>query len=183
MKGAPLVRQPSPSKLFTHWSTTLPAVHLTPTFTQTHAAAPAAAPRFGPTLSWRKNPIPLAPGDADFAQAAAWTLTVPPVPASSALSDAFLAIDYQGDAARLYQNNKVVDDSFWNGLPWTVGLRELDPAFSRAATEFTLRVTPLPKTYGMYLEEAPKLHFTNGIADSLTGVRIIPQYQLIVRAP
>ena len=170
--------------LFTSYRATLPAVDIKPTFSLVHDAGKLSAPKYGPALSWRKTQIPLAPDDRDFEQAAVWKIDVPPLPASSSLSDAFLSIDYEGDVARLYRGDTRTDDNFWNGAPWTVGLSETDPQWKRDATQFTLRITPLAKTYGMYLEQSNKLHFNAaGLDDALLHVRLIPQYQLVVKAP
>jgi beta-galactosidase len=178
--SVPLVKRGNAFRLFASYAATMPVVHLQPTFTLVHAAGALGAPKFGPPVSWRKNPVPLAPDDTDFAQAAVWKIDVPAAPAGSSLSDAFLEIDYEGDAARLYRDSGVVDDNFWNGLPWTVGLRETDPQWQHTPTQYTLRVAPLSKSHGTYLEQADQLHFdANGIADALRGVRVVPQVQLV----
>jgi hypothetical protein len=117
----------------------------------------------------------MAPDDADFAHAATWKLTLPPLPAS--LSDASLQIHYQGDVARLYQNTTLLDDNFWNGIPWTIGLRELPDT---DGTPLELRILPLPKAYPMFLERSAELNFNSGPADKLNSVEIVPQYQLIL---
>ena len=117
----------------------------------------------------------MAPDDADFAHAAIWKLTLPPLPPT--LSDAFLQIHYQGDVARLYQNTTLLDDNFWNGIPWTIGLREL-PDIN--GTPLDLRILPLPKTYPMFLERSAELNFASGPADKLNNIQIVPQYQLIL---
>ena len=161
--------------VFRIWTTSLPPVTLTPGVKQVSAAQPRAPWTMGPPVSWRKNPIPLAPDDSDFAKAAEWTISVPPLPAT--LSDAFLTIRYQGDAARLYTSQHLLDDNFWNGVPWTLGLRELG---ERDGGSFALRVLPLPERYPMFLQEAQKLRFQDGVADQLEGIEIVPQYRLVL---
>jgi hypothetical protein len=169
-----------------HWYTaSVPAVSLDATVSPIRAAAPRAPWKFGPSFSWRPNPSPLAPDDHDFQQAAAWKINVPALPVSPTLSDAFLQIGWQGDVARLDRDGRVVDDQFWNGLPWTVGLREINPASTPpGAQSFELQILPLPRQFPMYIEEADKLRFNNnGSADALLGVHLIPQYKLTVEAP
>ena len=132
-------------------------------------------------LSWRTKPLPMKPSVAEFSGAAVWKITVPAVPADAQVSDVCLNIDYQGDEARLSDDGRLVDDNFWNGLPWTVGLKETLPAWRRAASELTLQVLPLPKPYPMYLKRAGALHFdAAGVADHLTAVQLIPRYQLVL---
>jgi beta-galactosidase len=65
-----------------------------------------------------------------------------------------------------------------------VGLKETLPDWRSAGSELDLRVLPLPKTYPMYLEKANALHFNAaGVADTLTDVQLVPQYQLVLQVP
>jgi len=55
------------------------------------------------------------------------TLSTPPVGDPTALRRAsagriLLRITYKGDVARLYANGKLLNDNFYNGTPWMVGL-------------------------------------------------------------
>jgi hypothetical protein len=163
------------SGVFHAYTATLPTVTLTPHATQLTPATPRAPWKPGPPVSWRKNPIAMAPDDADLAHAATWKLTLPPLPPS--LSDAFLQIHYQGDVARLYQNTTLLDDNFWNGIPWTIGLRELPDS---DGTPLELRILPLPQSYPMFLERSAQLNFTSGPAGKLNNIQIVPQYQLVL---
>jgi len=159
--------------LFRSYSITLPTVTLEPVVTPVTKFEPRAPWKPGPPVSWRSNTIPLAPDDTDFAHAATWKLALPPLP--SGISDAFLTIHYQGDAARIYRDGALVDDNFWNGIPWIIGLREL--GYSAGET-LDLKILPLPKEFPMYIENANRLRFSNGLAGGLTGVSIVPQYQI-----
>ena len=132
----------------------------------------------------RPERVPLAPDDADFAGAAVWKIELPPIPSTPVLSDAYLRIEYMGDVARLYRGDRLVDDNFWNGLPWFIGLKEIGDSWPSAKANLELRILPLPKDFPMYLEKADELHFSAaGVADSLTGVHLIPQYQLVLQEP
>ena len=122
--------------------------------------------------------MPYAPDEADFAAAAEWTVTIPATP--PALADAVLTLRYSGDMARLYRGDTLVDDNFWNGLPFEVGLDELG---NPAATTFTLRVLPQRSDYTLYLEDPSPLQFdTKAQAATLESVRITPVYRLDVHA-
>jgi len=159
--------------LFRSYSIAVPPIKLEPVITQVTSFEPRAPWKLGPPVPWRSNTIPLAPDDTDFAHAATWKLTLPPLPPG--LSGAFLTIHYQGDVARLYRNGALVDDNFWNGIPWLVGLREL--GYSDGET-LDLKILPLPKRFPMYIENADRLRFDTGFAGELTGVAIVPQYQI-----
>jgi hypothetical protein len=170
--------------VFQNYSALLPSVRLKPEVTEVRPAAPRPVWKLGATFDWRPLPTVLAPGDADFGGAAIWRIAIPPTPPKSGISDAFLRISYQGDVARLYNGNQLIDDNFWNGTPWTIGLREVYPNWSGKKAEFELRVLPLPQKYPMYLEDTDELHFSAaGVAGALSDVKIVPQYQLTVESP
>ena len=159
--------------LFHTYAVSLPVVRLEPKIVLATKFEPRAPWNTGPSVSWRSNAIPLAPDDNDFARAAIWTLTFPSVPPT--LSDAFLKINYQGDAARLYRSGTLVDDHFWNGQPWTVGLRELGYVGNET---FDLKILPLPERFPLHIENSNQLRFHSGMAGELTGIEIVPQYQI-----
>lgn len=159
--------------LFNWYTATIPAVDLQPVVTALRPAQPRAPWKLGAPFSWRPQPIAVAPNDVDFKGAAAWKIELPPPPKSASIADEFLTITYQGDAARLYQGDQLVDDNFWNGLPFTVGLKEQRPA----SQAFDLRILPLPAGYPMFLESRPVSPI------SLDQVRIIPKYQLLLSQP
>jgi hypothetical protein len=159
----------------------LPKVELKVMVTKVQEAKPRVPWTFGPKLSWRPNALPIKPKVSEFAGAAAWRIEVPSVPAGAQVSDVWLKIDYQGDEARLSDGKRLTDDDFWNGLAWTVGLKETLPDWRSASSTLELRILPLPKAYPMYLEKANALHFNaGGVADTLSDVRLIPQYQLVL---
>ncbi len=171
---------PVPSTgIFTEYRADLPPIHPVVKAVSIRPAAPRAPWQMGPSVAWRPNPIPLAPEDAEFATAAEWRLEVPDLSANPAISDAFLSIRYQGDVARLSKHG-LLDDNFWNGQPWTVGLRELWPNW-RSRQTFHLSILPLPQPYPMYLENAASLRFRHGQALVLESVQIIPQYRLVLQ--
>lgn len=176
----PLKRYPAQG-LFRRYRADIPRVDLSATVTQLRPAEARQSWQFGPKLSWRPTAIPLAPDDSDFNQAAAWRIKIPPVPEVSYLSNVLLKIDYQGDVARLSLDKQLIEDHFWNGQPWTIGLKETVDNWRHAAPAFDLRIIGLPRNYPMFLEDADALHFdAAGIADSVQGVHLVPRYRLQV---
>lgn len=163
------------------YSVTLPDVPLDVKVVPIRQAKARSPWEFGPAFSWRPKPTPLAPDDAEFERAAMWKLELPDLPKNSHVADVFLQIRYQGDVGRLYGGDCLLDDDFWNGLVWTVGLRALREDACGLGKELHLFVLPLPERYPMYLEKASELHFEGGIAESLLSVKAIPQYQVVVR--
>jgi hypothetical protein len=182
--GKVQVQKTASDGVFQDYKAILPEVKLQPVVTKVRAATPRAPWTFGAALDWRPTPIPMAPDDADLARAEIWKIELPPVPPNASVSDAFLEIRYQGDIARLYRERHLIDDNFWNGVVWTIGLREADPDWHGAKTDLELRILPLPRTFPMYLEQADKLRFSAlGVADSLADVQVVLQYQLNLEAP
>lgn len=180
--------------IFQMYRATLPQVTLEPRVTFIRPAAPRPPWKLGPVFHWRPEPVPLAPDDADFGGAAVWKIELPPIPAT--VSDAYLRIRYMGDVARLYRAGRLVDDNFWNGLPWSVGMKEIGDSWrspkadpnAEPSAELELRILPLPKNFPMYLEKADELRFSaagvaDSPADSLTSVELIPQYRLVLKEP
>jgi beta-galactosidase len=168
------------SELFTNYRATLPRVELKPIVTKIQNAKPRAPWTYGPKLSWRPEPIPLKPAIGEYSDAATWTITLPKPPPDAALADVWLRINYQGDTARLTDAGRLIDDNFWNGSSWSIGLKEALPAWPAAEVKLELRILPLPKNYPMYIERADQLQFDpTGTADAITDVDLIPQYQLV----
>ena len=125
----------------------LPA--LVPELRRSAQAAPAL--RFGPHIGWRQRAVPLAPDDAEF-DAAALVLALPlPPELQTAPGRVLLALDYLGDAARLYADGVLVDDHFFDGQPWYVGLDRLRAEDGRWP-ELSLRILPARLEAPIFLE-------------------------------
>jgi len=101
--------------------------------------AEAGAPR---TIVKGPAKVAEAPGDSDFEQAATYVITLP-ADADSLLLD----IDYQGDCARLYAGDQLLDDNFYNGRHFQYGLWRLP----KDCRTLTLRILPLQSGMPVYL--------------------------------
>jgi hypothetical protein len=131
--------------------------------------------RLGPT-SGKTTGVALAPAESDLAQAGDWSISLP-ADALSGMSDLILNIRYAGDVARLYAGDKLLDDDFFNGLDWDVGLKR----FLNAKQEVTLklRVLPLRRDAPVYFEAPRKVAFDgNGQTALVESIRLIPVYEL-----
>lgn len=144
--------------------------------TLVRSAGPTTPRQMGPVLSWRKQPIPMAPDATAFQHAAVWSLNLPPLPQTPQLAGAMLQIDYEGDVARLYAGTQLLDDNFWNGLPWKIGLGDVGVNTSARST-LQLRILPLSQNFPMYIERAAQLQFNDGRAVALRSVKIQPVYR------
>jgi hypothetical protein len=143
---------------------------------QTEAAGIAPPVKFGPPLPYRPHGVAQAPGAGDLPQAANWQITIS-MAALGGLNELFLEVDYQGDVARLSANRRLLADNFYNGQPWTVGLKRfLSP---NSPSTFELSILPLRKDAPVYFEFPDPPHFApSGQTDEVDKIRLIPEYQL-----
>ncbi len=89
------------------------------------------------------------PTDADFQQAAVYSIELPDADRKGRL----LSITYQGDCARLYADGQLVADNFQYGRPFLYGLWRLP----EAVKQLELRILPLQENAPIYLpREAEK---------------------------
>lgn len=104
-----------------------------------------------------------APMDEDFTRAAVWHIDLPDG-VSSSTDEILLEIDYVGDVARVYLEGRLIDDDFYHGAPWQIGLSQL-PAES-LQTGIDLLIIPLRDDAPIYLppEALPDFGESNEIA-------------------
>jgi beta-galactosidase len=141
---------------------------------ETEMLQPAGAVREIP-LSKGKSPVALAPTDSDFTNAAIWKIKLP---ANLDLNlNPILRISYIGDVARLTLNGKLLDDNFYAG-------REFDLGLNRYASEILngdlrLEILPLHKDAPIFLEPKAKPDFgTNETLVKLESVEIVNRYEV-----
>jgi hypothetical protein len=141
-------------------------------------AGPRPALRMAANIEGRDRPMPRAPEEADFASAALWSLTVPAQPMTG-LSDIYLRIRYAGDVARLSLNGRLLDDDFYKGNPWEIGLKRFLPeAFDQ---KLELGILPLPKTAPIYLD-ARAWESMKGDRQSakVEKIELLPEYEQVL---
>jgi hypothetical protein len=138
----------------------------------------APMPLLGPKEAWRSSSVAMSPEESSFAQAAEWRVTIPQG-ALSGLSDAYLAVRYQGDVARLLMDERLLTDNFFNGTEWRIGLKRFLPGLT--AGTFTLRILPLSEKAPIFFEPGMSPSFgKNGQSGSLQSVDVLPEYEVDV---
>jgi hypothetical protein len=121
----------------------------------------------------------LAPTDADFDRAAEWRI-VAPEGALAGLNNLYLRIGYVGDVGRLSSGDELLDDNFYNGATWEVGLKSSGAA--ALGRGLTLKIYPLHKGAPIYLpQDAWPLFPPNGEIAQIRSVSLAPEYELVVR--
>lgn len=133
---------------------------------QTELIQPAGPAREIP-LSNGKSHIALAPTDVDFTNAAVWEIILPQKLDLSA--NPILRIHYLGDVARLTLNGRLLDDNFYSGRSFDLGLKRYAPEILRG--DLRLQILPLHKDAPIYLE--PQAHPAFGANESLVKLQSV----------
>jgi hypothetical protein len=121
-------------------------------------------------LSIGKSHIALAPIDDDWMSAAVWKITLPKKP--DLKSNPILRIRYIGDAARLLLNGKLIDDNFYCGREFDLGLSRYAPEILTG--DLRLEILPLRKDAPIFFEpkDAPDFGAKESVV-ALQSVEII----------
>lgn len=117
----------------------------------------------------------LQPYPETFGKSAAWTLTVPRA-ALAGVNDAYLQIHYSGDVVRLFAGTELIDDAYYNGQRWEIGLKRYASLLDKP---LTLTLLPLRQDAPIYLEPefTPKFAGAAQLAE-LGNIEIVPEYAL-----
>jgi beta-galactosidase len=134
--------------------------------------AAGIAPKF--VLGVHHTPLP--PDDAAFDKVAGvWHIDIPPT-ALDGTSEVFLRIDYAGDAARAYVGDELIDDQFYYGPTWEIGLSRYAPDVLQKG--ITLKIMPLAADDPVYIDPAFRLKpGADGQSLALSGVRAQSEYR------
>jgi hypothetical protein len=168
----------SPDGLFTRYSATIPAKRFDVDIRQTSLSGMPRMLHIG-----RQRKIE-PPTDADFHSAATWQITVPH-DALDGVQNVLLRIDYAGDVARAYIGDRLIDDEFYFGQPWEIGLKRFAPEVFEKG--ITLKILPMPKDATIYIEKSrrPRLYADGQIAEfrgaDLLGVEPELIYEVSMR--
>ena len=105
-------------------------------------------------------------------------MAIPPDALSASDGSGFLQIDYVGDEARLFAGVQLIDDSYYNGLTWEVGLKDLP----REPGKLLLTILPLRSDAPIYLEDEyrPRLAPGAQVAE-IRSVKVVPEYRLRIQ--
>ena len=119
------------------------------------------------------------PNEAAFEGAEVWQVTVPRDALDGAL-ETFLQIHYTGDIARAYIGDRLIDDDFYFGRPWEIGLRRFAPeVFVKG---ITLKILPLRKDASIYIPKERLPQFgDNGEAIEVRQIAVAREYEVVLR--
>lgn len=126
-------------------------------FTRFEIALPERKPVKARLIQTRKPAVPLReikmgksnvaemPVDSDFANAAQWKIVLSET--VDAQRDIYLRFPYVGDVARVYCDNELLTDNFYNGKVFEVGLRHFAPVNRE---QLKIEILPLAKNVPIY---------------------------------
>lgn len=122
--------------------------------------------------------VAVAPAEADFEKGAHWTIRIPRAELS-ATSSLYLRLWYVGDVARIYAGSELVDDNFYNGTPWEIGLDRIPT--TRLEKGLGLTILPLRQDVPIYLPPGARPNFPpSGEVLKLEKVEVVPEYQTVM---
>jgi hypothetical protein len=118
-----------------------------------------------------------APSDEEFDQAAVWSIKLPAT--LDLRANPLLRIRYAGDVARLYLDGKLIDDNFYNGTSFDLGLKRFDPDIR--SKELVLKILPLRKDSPIYLARQATPEFGGEeSAVKLSSVELIERHEVSI---
>ena len=100
---------------------------------------------------------------------------------SSQVQEYFLRIHYLGDVAMAFMKGQLVQDHFYYGDPWTIGLKRYYDDLSSEPLTFYFR--PLKKD-APFLGDLPAWavpDFSNGPVIDIKSVEVIPEYKISIK--
>ena len=148
--------------LFTRFN--LPMLRLKTFKVETEQLKPAGKLRKIP-MSKGKNALALAPDDADFSEAAVWQIRLPEK--FEFTHDPMLRFFYVGDVARVTLNGRLIQDDFYYGNYFDLGLRRF--ASELPGADLRVEILPLRKDAPIYLAPSALPNF--GKAESLVELK------------
>lgn len=89
------------------------------------------------------------------------------------LNNVYLKINYTGNKARLYFNQTLIADDFYNGSTWSIGLNRFDHSLYEP---LQLDVVPLPKNTRVYFDS--KTAKLSALKATVQNIRLIPEYKI-----
>jgi hypothetical protein len=112
-----------------------------------------------------------------FRTAGAWRIELPQEPLKG-LDDALLEIDFTGDIGRLFAGTEMLDDWYYNGQAWQVGLRA---NLGKLKQPWSVTVLPLRADAPIYIDRAHRPDFKGQQQIALVQqVRIRPIYRVSI---
>lgn len=140
---------------------------------QTREARTVPPIRIGGHANAAVQPIPEA-----FAAAASWSLKLPAqLPVAE---DVLLELDFVGDIGRVFAGTTMLDDWYYNGQAWQMGLKQFG---LKPGAELKLTVLPLRADAPIYIDAAHRPKFAAGQTQvaELRSARLLPVRRVAIQ--
>jgi beta-galactosidase len=140
-------------------------------------ALPVATVKLGSFVDWRNGKVAQAPDSSAFAAAAEWKITIAQ-PLPTGISNLWLKLDYIGDVGRLYIGDRLVDDDFFNGSTWQIGLKRFLPEVIHSGMR--VQILPLRADAPIYLDSSIRRNLPrNGQIAAIGQPVLEPEYEIV----
>ncbi len=169
-KSNPSLKALKNDGVFQSFTTSVAAQNLNLEYKKIREEGTALPIKMGGNANRALQPIPEA-----FGRSAAWSIKIPDN-ALTNLKDAFLEIDYYGDVARLFSGAEMIDDEYFYGNKWRIGLKRFAKEIK---SPIDLTILPLRKDAPIYIDDniKAKLPTTEQVA-IVNSIKLIPQYEI-----
>ena len=141
------VKRTGDDGIFTRYIASIKEENIAVYLSQIRKAETVPPVKMGKVVDWRNGAVASSPDDSTFESrclASSLPKNMPP-----GLSDLYLDIDYAGDVGRLYGGKRLLDDNFFNGTAWEIGLKRFGPGLLLNGLE--LNILPLRKDAPIYI--------------------------------
>jgi hypothetical protein len=109
------------------------------------------------------------------------SVSVSQIESEEQVQEYFLQVNYMGDVAMAFMKGQLVQDEFYHGEPWTIGLKRYYDYLKNDPLTFYFR--PLQPN-APFLRDLPKQavpDFKNDAVVDIKEVKVIPEYRLNIK--
>jgi hypothetical protein len=101
------------------------------------------------------------------------------------LHDVFMRVNYIGDTGMAFIDGQMVDDDFYYGRPWEIGLKRFMPLLKRSEMIFVFQPMQRDATYMRDIPVAFRPKFARGERQhfEFDGFEFIPEYRAVISLP
>jgi len=154
-----------------------PEAKISWTWTKVANAKPVPPVAMGPFIDWRRGKVATVPSESAFDAAGEWRIDLKQPPPAG-VSDLWLNLDYVGDIGRLFLGNTLVDDHFFDGHRWQIGLKRYLP--EALSTGMKVQILPLRRDAPIYLDPRIRPDFGGRVQLDEVHATVTPEYEVLV---
>ncbi len=100
---------------------------------------------------------------------------------NSQIHEYFLRINYIGDVAMAFMKDQLVQDAFYDGDPWTIGLKRYAEDLKTNPMTFYFRPLKADAPFLGDLRKSAIPDFSKGAVVDIKNVEVIPEYKFNIK--